>query len=155
MDCILLTHSHWDHIADTAKLKKAFNVPVWIHAEDAPNLEKPGVDGLPLHFPIEGVKPSGHLADGQVLKVGELEIKVMHTPGHTPGSVCFLLPDEGMLISGDTLFRGRMGRLDLPTGRPGLMKGSLKKIGMLPRETRVYPGHGESTTIKEEAWIMK
>ncbi len=155
LDLILLTHSHWDHIADAAKLKKIFKVPIWVHAEDASNVEKPGSDGLPLYFPIEGVKPDGALVDGQAIKVGDISIKVIHTPGHTPGSVCFYFPDQGILVSGDTLFRGTMGRLDLPTGRPALMKGSLNKLGNLPPQTRVYPGHGEPTTIKEEAWIKK
>ncbi len=153
VDKILLTHSHWDHIGDVARLKKTLKAPVWVHAADAPNVEAPGSDRLPLYFPIEGVTPDGNLTDGQMLNVGDIQIQVIHTPGHTPGSVCFYLPKEGILISGDTLFKGTIGRLDLPTGRPELMKGSLTKIGTLPPHTRVYPGHGEPTTIKAEAWI--
>jgi hydroxyacylglutathione hydrolase len=155
LQMILLTHSHWDHIGDLAKLKKKFNVPVYVHAADAPNVENPGVDGLPRFFPIAGVKPDHNLEDGQMLTLGDLQIRVIHTPGHSPGCVCFYLEKEKVLISGDTLFCGAMGRLDLPTSKPALMPSSLKKIAHLPKDTRVIPGHGEETTIGDESWINK
>jgi hydroxyacylglutathione hydrolase len=150
---ILLTHSHWDHLADAAQLKKELKVPLYIHAEDAGNLEKPGSDGLPLFFPIEGVKPDGFLTDGQILNVGKLKIEVIHTPGHTPGGVCFWIPQEKILISGDTLFQGTIGNLSFPTARPALMWKSLQRLAKLPPETRVIPGHGDETTIGDERWI--
>ncbi len=152
---ILLTHSHWDHIGDLAQLKNKFHAPIYVHAEDAANVENPGADRLPLFFPVSGAKPDHYLEDGQVLPLGELQIRVIHTPGHTSGCVCFYLEKENILISGDTLFRGAIGRLDLPTARPALMVDSLKKLIELPKETRVIPGHGEETTIGEEAWISK
>ncbi len=80
-------------------------------------------------------------------------IKVIHTPGHSPGGVCFYLPSEKILFSGDTLFRGTIGNLSLPTARPDLMWDSLKKLAALPPETKVYPGHGGPTTISAEKWI--
>ncbi len=150
---ILFTHSHWDHIADAAAMKKAFSAPIYIHREDVSNLEHPGSDKLPLYFPIEGVAPDHFLQEGEKLSLGNLEIEVIHTPGHTPGSVCFYIPKEAILISGDTLFQGTMGRLDLPTGRPRLMGASLKKLAKLPKTTKVYPGHGDPTTIGDEMWI--
>jgi hydroxyacylglutathione hydrolase len=150
---ILLTHSHWDHLADAAKLKKLLNIPIYVHAEDAGNLEKPGSDRLPLFFPIEGVKPESFLTDGQIIPLGELKIEVIQTPGHTPGGVCFWLRKEKILISGDTLFQGTIGNLSFPTARPALMWKSLKKLAELPPETWVIPGHGPETTIEAESWI--
>jgi hydroxyacylglutathione hydrolase len=153
IEMILLTHSHWDHIAEVSLLKTKLKAAVCIHAEDAGNLEKPGSDGLPSFFPIIGVKPDAFLKDGQRLTVGELEIEVIHTPGHTPGGVCFYLPKQKILISGDTLFRGTIGNLSFPTARPSLMWESLKRLAALPPDTKVYPGHGEETTIGAESWI--
>lgn len=150
---ILLTHSHWDHLADAAELKKILNIPIYVHREDADNLEKPGSDRLPLFFPIEGVRPDHFLTDGQIIPLGELKMEVIHTPGHTPGAVCFWLQKEKILISGDTLFKGTIGNLSFPTARPALMWKSLKKLAQLPPETRVIPGHGPDTTIQAESWI--
>ncbi|MBS0648470.1 MAG: MBL fold metallo-hydrolase [Verrucomicrobia bacterium] len=152
---ILLTHSHWDHLADAAELKRILGIPVYVHREDAGNLEKPGSDRLPLFFPIEGVKADHFLTDGQVIPLGELKIEVIHTPGHTPGGVCFWLKKEKILISGDTLFKGTIGNLSFPTARPALMWESLKKLAELPPETRVIPGHGPETTIQAESWIAQ
>ena len=153
VDMILLTHSHWDHIADASLLKERLKVPIYVHQEDADNLTNPGTDRLPLFFPLKGVKPDGYLLEGQELTVGKLTIKVIHTPGHSPGSVCFYLRSENILISGDTLFRGTIGNLSLPTARPAAMWDSLKKLALLPAETKVYPGHGSPTTIGAEKWI--
>ena len=151
---ILLTHSHWDHIAEVGLLYKLLGSPVYVHEEDRANLENPGADALPLIYPIEGVKPAGLLTDGQLISIGTLEIKVSCAPGHSAGSVCFYLEKEKVLISGDTLFKGTMGRIDFPQSRPNLMGSSLKKLAALPAETKVIPGHGESTTIGAESrWI--
>jgi glyoxylase-like metal-dependent hydrolase (beta-lactamase superfamily II) len=153
VDMILLTHSHWDHIADVSLLKESLKASVYVHKDDADNLENPGVDRLPLFFPLKGVKPDGYLSEGQELIVGKLKITVIHTPGHSPGSVCFYLSSEETLISGDTLFRGTIGNLSLPTAQPASMWVSLKKLAVLPAATKVYPGHGGSTTIGSEKWI--
>jgi len=153
VDMILLTHSHWDHIADVSLLKESLKVPVYVHKDDADNLENPGADRLPLFFPLKGMKPDGYLSEGQELIVGKLKMTVIHTPGHSPGSVCFYLSSEETLISGDTLFRGTIGNLSLPTAQPASMWVSLKKLAVLPEATKVYPGHGGSTTIGAEKWI--
>jgi len=153
VEMLLLTHSHWDHIADAAKIKKKFHIPVYIHADDSGNLEKPGSDGVPMFFPVEGAVPDKLLKDGDLVRLGELEIKVIHTPGHTPGGVCFWIEKEKTLISGDTLFHGTIGRLDLPTGRAEAMWESLRKLAKLPPKTRVFAGHGEETTIGAESWL--
>ncbi len=152
---ILLTHSHWDHLADLAVLKKALQVPVYVHAEDARNVEEPGSDKLPLFFPIQGVKPDHSLTDGQTLSLGKLTIEVIHTPGHTPGGVCFWIPQEKVVITGDTLFKGTIGNLSFPTARPSLMWESLKKLAKLPPETVVIPGHGPKTAIRAEEWMTQ
>jgi len=155
IEMILLTHSHWDHIAEAALLKRKLGVPIFIHREDAANLERPGSDRLPLLIPVIGVKPDQYLTDRQHLALGELDIEVIHTPGHSPGCVCFYLKNEKVLISGDTLFQGTMGNLSFPTSRPDLMSDSLKKLAALPPETRVLPGHGSETTIGAESWIAR
>lgn len=150
---ILITHSHWDHTADTKKLLKKYKIPVLIHALDAGNLEHPGSDGLPCWLDIPEVTPSELLKEGDIITVGTLVFEVIHTPGHTPGGVCFYCKDQQLLLSGDTLFQGTIGNLSFSTGRPSLMWGSLKKLAKLPPETRVYPGHGPSTTIGAEPWL--
>lgn len=150
---ILLTHSHWDHLVDTAELKAKYNIPVFVHKEDAENVENPGSDGLPLWISIQGVKPDGFLNDNDIISIGRLNFKVIHTPGHSPGGVCFYCPEEKVLISGDTLFKGSIGNLSFATARPKSMWESLKKLSKLPPETHVFPGHGPATTIGEEKWL--
>lgn len=152
---IYLTHSHWDHIADVHRLKEELPLPVYIHPEDAPNLENPGHDRLPLFISLTGVKPDGFLFDGEKCSVGALSFTVIHTPGHSPGGVCFYFPDEKVLMSGDTLFKESIGRLDLPGSDAERMWSSLKKLETLPPETVVYPGHGPKTTIGAEDWLPR
>lgn len=151
---ILLTHSHWDHIADVQPLKVEYRIPVYIHSLDAPNLEKPGADGLPCWLTIPSVQPDVLLEEGKEVSIGRLIFRVMHTPGHSPGSVCFFEPQQHVLFSGDTLFKGTIGNLSFPTSQPSLMWPSLNKLAQLPVDTRVFPGHGPATTMKEELpWL--
>lgn len=152
-DKILLTHSHWDHIADVAPLKELYKIPVGVHPEDAYNLEHPGIDQIPYSIEIQGVKPDLLFKEGDEILVGRVVFTVIYTPGHTPGCVCFYSANERVLISGDTLFKGTIGSLSLPTSRPELMLGSLKKLAALPRDTVVFPGHGVRTTIEAETWL--
>jgi glyoxylase-like metal-dependent hydrolase (beta-lactamase superfamily II) len=154
VQAILLTHSHWDHFADAFDVMNQLNIPLYVHREDAGNVEKPGSDRLPLFFFIRGLKPTHFLEEGQILNIGGIKIQVIHTPGHTPGGVCFYLEEEKILFSGDTLFRGTIGNLSFPTARPALMWNSLKRLAALPKETQVYPGHGDPTTIGQEQWIV-
>jgi glyoxylase-like metal-dependent hydrolase (beta-lactamase superfamily II) len=150
---ILLTHSHWDHIADVACLKKHYHIPVLIHEEDAKNLEMPGSDGLPCWISIEGIKADSYLNEGDNINCGNLSFIVIHTPGHSPGCICLYEEKQNVLISGDTLFKGSIGNLSFATARPKKMWESLKKLGKLPPSTKVYPGHGPSTTIGIESWL--
>lgn len=153
LEKILLTHSHWDHIAGVYNLLEQLSVPVYIHSLDQPNLRTPGIDQLPMMIPFRGVENSLILKEDDLINVGDLLFKVIHTPGHSPGGVCFYCEKEGILISGDTLFKGSMGTLSLPTAQPERMWESLKKLSRLPIETKVYPGHGPSTTIGKESWL--
>jgi len=152
---ILITHSHWDHIGDAAKVKEIYHIPIYVHPEDEPNLKEPGIDRLPLFTQIKPVNADEQLFEEEKIELGELSFRVIHTPGHSPGGVCFYEENENILFSGDTLFKGTMGSLALPTSNPDKMKESLKKLSLLPPTTRVYPGHGKSTTIGQEEWLSK
>jgi hydroxyacylglutathione hydrolase len=152
---ILITHSHWDHIGDCAELQRDYDVPVLVHPLDAANLENPGSDGLFQMTDIRGVKPTGYLADGDEIEVGSIHLRVMHTPGHGPGLCCFYCEEGDFLVSGDLVFRGSMGRVDLPTAEPEKMWGSLDRVAKLPLNTVIYPGHGPPTTVGEESWLSR
>lgn len=144
---IILTHGHIDHIMAVDVVKEATGAQILIHREDAPML----VDGKRnLSYFMGSLKNYSAadvlLKDGDTIKVGNLEIKVLHTPGHTPGGICLVI--EGKIISGDTLFEGSVGRSDFPGGSHETLIGSIKnKLMSYPDETKVYPGHGPSTTI--------
>jgi len=155
IEAIYLTHSHWDHIADANALKEALSVPIHIHPLDRKNLEEPGSDSLPLFIPIEGTQGARDLLPGQDHSVGDHHFTVIHLPGHSPGGVGLYFEKEHVLIAGDTLFKGAIGRLDLPTAEPDKMWDSLKRLSELPKETIVYPGHGDPTTIGNESWLSR
>jgi hydroxyacylglutathione hydrolase len=150
---ILITHSHLDHIGDAAAVKNHYKIPLYIHPLDLGNLTNPGSDGLPLFFPVEKTEASGYLEEGDTVLIGNMQGTVIHTPGHTPGGICFYFPKEEVLISGDTLFKGSIGNLSFPTAEPGKMWTSLEKLTHLPKTTRVFPGHGDDTTIGNETWL--
>lgn len=152
---IILTHSHWDHIADAAALQKKCSVPVYVHPLDKGNLEFPGSDCLPLMQPIEAVFGALPLEENEVISLGEIELRVLHTPGHSPGGICLFCEKEGILFSGDTLFKGTMGSISLPTANATAMWNSLHKLSYLPAATKVYPGHGPSTKIGDETWLSQ
>lgn len=155
LEKILLTHSHWDHIADAHELKLKTGAKIYIHPLDAANLERPGADGIPLFFPIQGEVADSFLEEGKTIEVGSLRIEIIHSPGHSPGSVCFYLREQKLLVSGDTLFQGSIGNLHLPTAQPQNMWLSLKKLLALPPDTHVIPGHGADTTLGEESWLSR
>jgi hydroxyacylglutathione hydrolase len=152
---ILLTHSHWDHFADAAKLKEITKADLYVHPLDQKNLLNPGCDRIPFWVPVERVSIDGLFQDGDIICVGKLKLQVIHTPGHSPGSVCFYIEDQKTIISGDTLFQGSFGNLNLPTAEPDKMWDSLSKLAKLPAEVRVVPGHGPDTTIGRENWLSQ
>lgn len=149
---LLLTHSHWDHIGDVAAFKKNFpDIIIAIDPDDIANLQKPGSDLLPCWIDIEGITPDLLLKEGD--RVGPL--KVIKTPGHTPGGICLYDESNKILFSGDTLFKGSIGNISFPTARPEMMWKSLEKLATLPAEVQVFPGHGDSTTIRQESWLPR
>jgi hydroxyacylglutathione hydrolase len=150
---ILLTHSHWDHIAEAAACKELYELSVHVHELDRPNLEAPGSDSLPFWIDIPAVSPDTVFDEGDVITIGTLSFTVIHTPGHSGGSVCFYSEGQKALLSGDTLFKGTIGNISFPTSRPDQMWPSLAKLSKLPPETIVYPGHGPKTTIGAEKWL--
>ncbi|MCX5726763.1 MAG: MBL fold metallo-hydrolase [Candidatus Saganbacteria bacterium] len=141
---IICTHGHPDHSGEVKKLSEAINVPVYIHKEDALML-----NGLVANY--LGIKTPSSIAfleNDQEINLGDLRFKVIHTPGHSKGGIC--LYHDSVLFSGDTLFAGEVGRMDLPGGSKADLIRSLKRLFKLPEDTLVYPGHGEETSIKEE-----
>jgi hydroxyacylglutathione hydrolase len=145
---IILTHGHPDHTGALKQVHEDTGAQLAIHGSDAPILKDKWLHSA-LGFPYSDVTPDRLLSDGEVLKAGELELKVSHTPGHTPGGICLL--GNGLVFSGDTLFNMGIGRTDLPGGNmEQLMSSIADKLLTLPDETIVYPGHGPSSTIGEE-----
>jgi len=155
LTAVWITHSHWDHVADCRGFVDSYTIHVYVHKLDADNLTHPGSDGIPSWVLVQPVENVTFVADGEKLKCGDQEWTVIHTPGHSLGSVCFYNEREGKLISGDTLFRGTMGKVSFPTSDPDLMNETLLKLSQLPPETEVYPGHGPSTSIRRErSWMI-
>lgn len=148
---ILLTHGHFDHIWGAQKLRELSGAK--IYALDA---EKVVCQDAYVNVSAQAgrkavIDPDEWLTDGQELTFAGISLKVIATPGHTIGSCCYYVPEAGFLIAGDTLFAGSVGRTDLPTGSMGKLVRSIKeKLFLLPDETKVYPGHGEETSIGEE-----
>jgi len=145
---IVLTHGHPDHFAALAELKKATGAQVLVHREDAEILELPPVVFFGATFP-QPPPADRQLEDGETIELGDLKLRVIHTPGHTPGGICLLA--NNVLFSGDTLFNNGIGRYDLPGGNLEKLMDSLhRKVLTLPEKTVVYPGHGPETTIGDE-----
>ena len=149
---IVSTHRHWDHIGDNAPLAGATGAEIAAHVLDRHGLEQPSAAMAP--FPILPSVPAVDLAEGSRIKFGDIDLEVLHTPGHTEGSVCLLAKDERLLFTGDTLFAGSWGRTDLPGGSDEAMVGSLARLSAMPTDLRVLPGHGRQTTIEaEQPWL--
>jgi hydroxyacylglutathione hydrolase len=151
---ILNTHGHDDHIWDNASLKEATRARLAIHRADAYRLDvqrRPRTS-LPEHAPSS--VPDDLLEEGPINYLADLDLVALHTPGHTEGSTCFYAPAEGVLFTGDLLFAGNIGRVDLPGGDAAAMDRSLARVAALPPGTRVYPGHGRPTSIGAELeWL--
>ncbi|MDH4141778.1 MAG: MBL fold metallo-hydrolase, partial [Chloroflexota bacterium] len=149
---IVSTHGHWDHIGDNAAVATHTGAEIAVHPLDRDRLVHP--QPLLAPFEIAPSVPAVELAEGGEIRFGSIRLTVLHTPGHTEGSVCLLAPDEGLLFSGDTLFAGGWGRVDLPGGDPAGMASSLARLSELEDRVGVYPGHGGATTIgRERAWL--
>jgi glyoxylase-like metal-dependent hydrolase (beta-lactamase superfamily II) len=140
---LLLTHGHPSHISGLARIKTEMGSTIALHPSDQDLLRQNG----------NGLQADLLLADGQSLDLGDATIKVFHTPGHTPGSVCYHLRQTGALFTGDTLLKGEFGKIRGPHTM-GLMLRSLKRLNsVIPPKTSIYPGHGASSTMSKEAWL--
>lgn len=149
---IWLTHGHFDHVLGLLEVATAFNVPIWMHADDTFLLAKAADSAQHwLGITPDPVPPANQFwQDQDQLWVGDHRFTILHTPGHTPGSVGLYSAENELLISGDTLFKGTIGRTDFSYSNPAAMQTSLEKLLALPHSTLVLPGHGEGTTIRSE-----
>ncbi|MCS7023613.1 MAG: MBL fold metallo-hydrolase [Bryobacteraceae bacterium] len=156
LQAIVITHAHIDHIGGAAKLKAATGAPVWMNERDQALYDRLDVQAAWLGVRTPEQTEIDHPArEGDILKLasgaGATEFHVLHTPGHTPGSLCLYLPAQQTLVAGDTLFRESIGRTDLPGGDTHQILSSIEtKLFTLPEETLVIPGHGPKTTIGHE-----
>jgi hydroxyacylglutathione hydrolase len=149
---IIVTHAHIDHVGAVAALVDEYACPVLMHSEAEPMLKQ-----LPTQAMMMGLKfgkvpaVDRHIGDGEVLEVGELRLRSLYTPGHAPGHLAFYVQDEDLVLSGDALFAGSVGRTDLPGGSMEVLMRSIEeRLLTLPDETRVFPGHGPQTEIGNE-----
>ena len=149
---IVTTHGHWDHMGDNARIAEHTGAQIAVHPLDAHRLTNPSAKWAP--FEIPPCVPAVELAEGGEVRFGSVRLRVLHTPGHTEGSVCLVAADDGLLFSGDTLFAGSFGRVDLPGGDQAAMVESLTRLRSFADGTLVLPGHGPTTTMgRERPWL--
>ncbi|HWH24606.1 MAG TPA: MBL fold metallo-hydrolase [Candidatus Limnocylindria bacterium] len=149
---IVSTHRHWDHIGDNAAVAEATGAKIAAHLADRHGLERP--ERLYAPFPIPPSVPALDLAESSDIRFGDIRLTVLHTPGHTEGSVCLLADSERLLFTGDTLFASGWGRTDLPGGDEEQIVDSLARLAALPPDLKVLPGHGAQSTLeREQDWL--
>ena len=151
-EAILNTHGHFDHVLANAFLARVYGLKSYIHAGDRTLLEKTNEYGAMFGYKIEQPPAAaGFLTEDEPFRFGCSQLQVLHTPGHSKGGVCFYAPNDNFVLTGDTLFQGNIGRVDLPGGNfDEIMESLSKKLMTLPGNTIVYPGHGLPSTIGEE-----
>jgi glyoxylase-like metal-dependent hydrolase (beta-lactamase superfamily II) len=149
---LLNTHCHLDHIFGNNLVDKRFGLRPWMHSLERPLLDRSPEVGIMYNLPFAASpNPEGYLEDAETIDWDGTEIEVILAPGHSPGSLCFYFPAEGILLGGDVLFRESVGRTDLPGGDAEALERSIRqRLYSLPEEVAVYPGHGPSTTIAHE-----
>lgn len=149
---ILITHGHFDHVCFAKKLREETGARIAMAKKEIKMMEESSQwTDKSMGYQLEKFEPDQIIKDGEVIKIGEMEIKVIATPGHSPEGLSFYLEKEGIVFTGDTLFAGNVGRTDLPGSDPNIIWESInKKLLILPGETRVLPGHGPETNIQAE-----
>ena len=148
---VLLTHGHFDHIMGVEAVREKYQIPVYACRPEEEMLREPSVNMTDQMGNSCSIRPDVFLDDLQVFEAAGFSIQMIHTPGHTKGSCCYYLKEEGVLFSGDTLFCGSVGRTDFPGGSASQIRDSLHRLlAALPDDTSVYPGHDTSTTIGYE-----
>ena len=148
---VLLTHGHFDHIMGVEAVREKYQIPVYACRQEEAMLREPSVNMTDQMGKSCSIRPDVFLDDLQVFEAAGFSIQMIHTPGHTKGSCCYYLKEEGVLFSGDTLFCGSVGRTDFPGGSASQIRNSLHRLlAALPDDTSVYPGHDTSTTIGYE-----
>jgi hydroxyacylglutathione hydrolase len=149
---IIITHAHIDHVGAVAALVDEYACPVLMHAEAEPMLAQLPTQAMMMGLKFGKVPAVDHyIGDEEVLEVGDLKLRALYTPGHAPGHLAFYIEDEGLVLSGDALFAGSVGRADLPGGSMEVLMRSIEeRLLTLPDETRVFPGHGPQTEIGNE-----
>lgn len=148
----IATHGHWDHITDMARVREA-GVPLAAHPADAEMLADPHGQGLTLPFAVDAVAIDRPLSEGDRIAVGPVELHILHTPGHTSGSVTIWLPREDVMFTGDTLLKGGAGHTAEPGASLPALATSVRRLAAFPESTTLYPGHGAPTTIGAERWL--
>ena len=153
-EAILLTHGHFDHIMAVNEIREAWpDLKVYILEAEKPMTEDPSLNCGFLGETCT-IRPDEFLYDGEEITLAGVTFRVIASPGHTAGSCCYYVPEEGILFSGDTIFRAGYGRTDLPTGNTRkLMESITHLLSTLPEDTVIYPGHGEGTTVKYERMV--
>jgi hydroxyacylglutathione hydrolase len=147
-----LTHGHFDHIADHLEVATRFpNAKVLMHKLDEPKLQDPNSSVFALPFTIAPRSADAYVEDGQTLSIGNLRVDVIYTPGHSPGHVMYHFPEERILVGGDLIIGGSIGRTDLPDSDHEELERSIRRVMQLPPATRLLPGHGDVSTLELEA----
>jgi glyoxylase-like metal-dependent hydrolase (beta-lactamase superfamily II) len=146
---LLNTHCHLDHVFGNKFIHERYDLTLYIHEKEKIVLDLAAASGLKWNMPFENYRGElNYLEEGSMIRLDEDELKVLFTPGHSPGSICFYCQAQGFVIGGDVLFRLSIGRTDLPGGDFDTLASSIReKLFVLPDQTVIYPGHGEPTTI--------
>ena len=150
---VVSSHRHWDHIGDNAAVVERTGATLAVHVLDRHGLDRPQAD-FPPPFPIVPACPRSTSMEGSVIRFGGIRLDVLHTPGHTEGPCASWPTEQRLLFTGDTLFAGGWGRIDLPGGSEDAMVASLGRLAVLDMDLAVLPGHGRQSTIgREQPWL--